>query len=131
APAPNAPQRVASHACRPRAQNGDGYGCDEMRVNARTYQVIAEHPSETTARQWALLRAAELTLAAGAVGFTITADDSHEADTVRWSSIVGRGKRKTPVPAITIDMLPPDELGHVQPGTLAYDARMLVASNPR
>lgn len=120
--------RIPSQVCRPTAENGDGYGCDETLLNRRTLRVVAVHPAEATAHQWALVRTAEIVAALNYRGFTIITDDSHEMDTVRSRLIVGRVKRKTPIVTLTVSILTETEFGQVPAGTIAYDAHLLAGA---
>jgi hypothetical protein len=118
--------RVGRTAYQPSSHNGDGYGYSDVQLNERTFQVTFKATTPTEAREGAMRRAAEVTLGCGADGFLI-ADGQDQLDpVVRSRFIVGRVKRNVPVTVLTINPLRRSEFSSVSPGSMVYDARMLL-----
>jgi hypothetical protein len=126
----SAPNRRGSSVCQPRTDKGGGLGCSETIINARTLQVTAEGPVEVTVRNWAFGRAAEKTIELGYYGFVVTYEDSQKTPTVR-KRLIFKTRRDIPTTILTVGLLTYDEFIGLPPGTLAYDARLILQTVPR
>jgi hypothetical protein len=105
---------------------GDGYGYSEMRLNERTIQVTFTAVTTSDAQTGALRRAADLAVQMGADGFTIMSREDGADTIVRKRFVVGRVRRNIPATVLTVNLLNRSEFGSAPPGTMVYDARMLL-----
>jgi hypothetical protein len=97
-----------------------------MRLNERTVQVTFSAVVASDAQTGALRRAADLAVQMGADGFTIASREDGADAVVRKRFVVGRVRRNIPVTVLTVNLLNRSEFGSAPPGTMVYDARMLL-----
>jgi hypothetical protein len=122
-------RRIGRTVYRPSTENGGGYGYSDVQLNGQTFRVTFVATSPREARDGALLRAAEVTLLAGADGFVIAQQEDLMDQATRTRFVVGRVRRNIPTTVLTINPLLRREFARVPPGTTVYDAR-LIAPQP-
>jgi hypothetical protein len=110
----------------PRADSRAGYGYSDLQLNQRSFRVEFVSESQIDAQEGAMLRAAEVTLSSGFDGFVISDTADRGEQRIRSRFVVGRVRRNVAVAELTIDTLMRGEFAGVPPGSVVYDARLLM-----